>query len=130
MVLTGYPEERYALAMIRNGANGYLCKGCGRDELLLAVRTVAQGRRYLSQNMAELLADEVTGGNPELPHQQLSNENCKSFCDSPRASRFRPLAKRCTSASKPSAPIAPACSRKWASRVMPSWRPMPCATAC
>ena len=55
LVLTGYPEERFALAMIRNGADGYLCKECGRDELLQAVRTVAQGRRYLSPHMAELL---------------------------------------------------------------------------
>jgi len=79
LVLTGYPEERYALAMIRNGANGYLCKGCGRDELLMAVRTVAQGRRYLSQNMAELLADEVSGSSPEMPHQQLSERELQVF---------------------------------------------------
>lgn len=79
LVLTGYPEERFALAMIRNGANGYLCKECGRDELLRAVRTVAQGRRYLSPRLAELLAEEVAGGGPELPHQQLSEREMQVF---------------------------------------------------
>lgn len=79
LVLTGYPEERYALAMIRSGADGYLCKECSRDELLQAVRTVAQGRRYLSPHMAELLADEVTGSGPELPHQQLSERELQVF---------------------------------------------------
>ncbi len=79
LVLTGYPEERFALAMIRNGADGYLCKECGREELLQAVRTVAQGRRYLSPRMAELLADEVAGSGPELLHQQLSEREMQVF---------------------------------------------------
>lgn len=79
LVLTGYPEERYALTMIRNGADGYLCKQCARDELLQAVRTVAQGRRYVSPQMAQLLADEVAGGTPTVPHQQLSERELQVF---------------------------------------------------
>jgi DNA-binding NarL/FixJ family response regulator len=79
LILTGYPEERYALTMIRNGADGYLCKECGRDELIHAVRTVAQGRRYLSPHMVELLADEVAGGNPTSPHLQLSERELQVF---------------------------------------------------
>ncbi|MDP3514372.1 MAG: response regulator transcription factor [Sulfuritalea sp.] len=79
LVLTGFPEERYALAMIRNGADGYLCKECERDELLRAVRTVAQGRRYLSPRMAELLADELTGAGAAAPHQQLSERELQVF---------------------------------------------------
>ena len=79
LVLTGYPEERYALTMIRHGADGYLCKECGRDELLQAVRTVAQGRRYLSPHMAELLADEMVAGGPAAPHLQLSERELQVF---------------------------------------------------
>lgn len=85
LVLTGYPEERFALAMIRNGADGYLSKECGRDELLRAIRTVGQGRRYLSPRMAELLADEVIGGKgampdqPHPPHEQLSERELQVF---------------------------------------------------
>jgi len=79
LVLSGYPEERYAMAMIRHGADGYLCKECTRDELLQAVRTVAQGRRYLSSRMAELLADEVLGGAAAVPHQQLSERELQVF---------------------------------------------------
>lgn len=79
LVLTGYPEERYALAMIRHGADGYLCKECGREELLQAVRTVAQGRRYLSPRMTELLADEVAGGGSLHSHEQLSERELQVF---------------------------------------------------
>src|SRR5574340_392299 len=42
LVLSSFPEERYALAMIRNGASGYLCKDCEREELLGAIHAVAQ----------------------------------------------------------------------------------------
>lgn len=79
LVLTGYPEERYALAMIRHGADGYLCKECGQGELLQAVRTLAQGRRYLSPRMAELLADEVAGNGPGAAHEQLSERELQVF---------------------------------------------------
>jgi DNA-binding NarL/FixJ family response regulator len=79
LVLSGFPEERYALAMIRNGADGYLCKDCTREELVNAIRTVAQGRRYLSPRTAELLAQELTGGGASAPHEKLSDRELQVF---------------------------------------------------
>src|SRR5262245_60197082 len=55
LVLSGYPEDRYALTMIKNGADGYLCKDCERTDLLRAIHALAQGRRYVSRKTAELL---------------------------------------------------------------------------
>jgi len=68
LVLSGFPEERYALAMIRNGADGYLCKDCSRE-----------GRRYLSPRTAELLAEELTGGGGGAPHEKLSDRELQVF---------------------------------------------------
>ncbi len=79
LVLSGYPEDRYALSMIRNGANGYLCKDCDKDELLRAIRTVGRGKRYLSPKTAELLAEEVTGEAVPDPHQSLSEREFQVF---------------------------------------------------
>lgn len=79
LVLSGFPEERYALAMIRNGADGYLCKDCEREELIRAIRTVAQGRRYLSARTAELLAEELAGGSAAPAHEQLSERELQVF---------------------------------------------------
>ena len=79
LMLSGFPEERYALAMIRNGADGYLCKDCSRDELLQAIRTVAQGRRYLSPRTAELLAQELTGESTAAAHEKLSDRELQVF---------------------------------------------------
>jgi two-component system invasion response regulator UvrY len=71
LILSGYPEDRYALSMIKSGANGYLCKDCEQIDLLRAVRTVAQGRRYVSRKTAELLAEEVAGGPGGSPHESV-----------------------------------------------------------
>jgi len=79
LVLSGFPEDRYALAMIRNGADGYLCKDCTREELVNAIRTVAHGRRYLSPRTAELLAQELTGGGASAPHEKLSDRELQVF---------------------------------------------------
>lgn len=79
LVLSGFPEDRYALAMIRNGADGYLCKDCSREELLAAIHTVAQGRRYLSPRTAQLLAEELTGGGAIAPHEKLSDRELQVF---------------------------------------------------
>ena len=79
LVLSGFPEERYALSMIRNGADGYLCKDCTREELVGAIRTVAQGRRNLSPRTAELLARELTGETSAAPHEKLSDRELQVF---------------------------------------------------
>jgi two-component system, NarL family, invasion response regulator UvrY len=79
LILSGFPEESYALAMIKNGANGYLCKDCDRDELLRAIRMVATGRRYVSGRTAELLADEMSGERSGVLHDALSDRELQVF---------------------------------------------------
>lgn len=79
LVLSGYPEERYALTMIRNGADGYLCKDCEKNDLLIAIHTVARGRRYVSRRTAELLAGEMAGETPTPAHETLSERELQVF---------------------------------------------------
>ncbi len=78
-MLSGFPEGRYALTIIRNGADGYICKDCSRDELVHAIRTVAQGRRYLSPRTAELMAQQLSDGAPSAPHEKLSDRELQVF---------------------------------------------------
>ena len=79
LILSGFPEESYALAMIKNGANGYLCKDCEQEELLKAIHTVSLGRRYVSPRTAELLADEMSGGRSGELHEVLSDRELQVF---------------------------------------------------
>lgn len=79
LILSGFPEESYALAMIKNGANGYLCKDCERAELLRAIHMVSVGRRYVSPRTAELLADEMSGERSGVLHETLSDRELQVF---------------------------------------------------
>src|SRR5665811_2600639 len=45
LILSGYPEEHYAMNLIRQGASGYLNKECEPMEIVNAIRTIAVGRR-------------------------------------------------------------------------------------
>src|ERR1700733_7584870 len=56
LIMSGLPEEQYARNVLRAGASGYLSKGGTPEELLKAVRTVLQGRRYVSSALAEAMA--------------------------------------------------------------------------
>lgn len=79
LIISSFSEERYALPMIRNGASGYLCKDCDRQDLINAIHTVAQGRRYVSATTADLLAREMAGESNKPPHEQLSDREMQVF---------------------------------------------------
>lgn len=79
LILSGFPEESYALAMIKNGANGYLCKDCEQEDLLRAIHTVSNGRRYVSARTAELLAEEMSGERRGVLHEALSDRELQVF---------------------------------------------------
>lgn len=80
VMLSMHPEMQFAVHVLRAGASGYLCKDGGPDQLLQALRTVVQGRRYVSPTLAELLAADLTGDAPQAPHAKLSEREFQIFC--------------------------------------------------
>jgi len=72
LVLSMYPEEQYALASIRAGANGYVSKDIDAPELIKAIRQVAAGGRYLTANGAQKMLMHLGGGDDPAPHQKLT----------------------------------------------------------
>ncbi len=79
LVLSGYPEEHYAVNLIRQGASGYLNKGCEPATIVEAIRTVALGRRYISPTVAELLAKQLERREAAAPHELLSEREFQVF---------------------------------------------------
>jgi two-component system invasion response regulator UvrY len=79
LVLSGYPEHQYAVPLIRNGASGYLNKACEPGEICTAIRRVAQGGRYITPVVAELLASQVITPTPGGLHEQLSARELQVF---------------------------------------------------
>ena len=53
LVMSGLPEQQYAVNVLRAGASGYLSKDSAPEELMKAVRTVLAGRRYVSAALAD-----------------------------------------------------------------------------
>ena len=72
LVLSGYPEERYAINTLRAGASGFISKSAPPAELLKAIRRVAVGRRYVSETAANLITDELANPDGKLAHEALS----------------------------------------------------------
>jgi two-component system, NarL family, invasion response regulator UvrY len=81
LVLSTHPEEQYAIRAIKAGANGYLTKDHSPTELINAIRIIISGKRYISQALAELMANDVVQGNPsKSPHEDLSNREYQILC--------------------------------------------------
>jgi len=73
LILTMHPEEQYAIRALKAGASGYLNKNMDAAELVTATRKALMGRRYITPELAEKLAELVNSPTPDLPHQALSN---------------------------------------------------------
>ena len=78
LVLSGYPERQYALNVLRAGASGYIAKDAAPEDLLKAVRMVLQGRRYVSESLAELLLLDMDRADKPL-HSLLSDREFQIF---------------------------------------------------
>ncbi len=78
LVLSGYPERQYALNVLRAGASGYIAKDSEPEALLRAVRVVLQGRRYVSESLAELLLLDLDRADKPL-HSLLSDREFQIF---------------------------------------------------
>ena len=79
LILSGYPEEHYAINLIRQSENGYLNKECDPIEIVEAIRTISLGRRYLTPTVAELLAQQLNRKEDVPPHEQLSEREFQVF---------------------------------------------------
>lgn len=79
LILSMHPEERFAIRALREGASGYLTKEAAPEELARAIRKIATGRRYISQNLAEKIVEDLQSDNAALPHELLSEREYEIF---------------------------------------------------
>ena len=73
LMLSLYPEDQYAVRALRSGAMGYLNKSSAPEKLIEAVTRVASGKKFISPEVSQLLADRVSERMPDAPHELLSN---------------------------------------------------------
>ncbi|HEG44757.1 MAG TPA: response regulator transcription factor [Phycisphaerales bacterium] len=64
VALSMHSDKKFVTEMLKAGASGYLLKNCAFEELATAIRTVMDGKTYLSPAMAELIVDNYVRKNP------------------------------------------------------------------
>jgi len=79
LVVSMYPEDQYAMRALRAGAHGYVNKGGDPQLLVQAVRTVAQGRKYVTPEIAQMLVESLTAPVNESPHERLSDRELQTL---------------------------------------------------
>jgi two-component system invasion response regulator UvrY len=72
LMISVHPEDRYAVRCLRLGVDGYITKEAPPDLLVQAVRKVASGGKYVSAELAERLATDLSTGGERPPHETLS----------------------------------------------------------
>ena len=79
LVVSMYPEDQYAIRALRAGAYGYVNKGGDPQLIVQAVRTVAQGRKYVTPEIAQLLVESLTAPVSEHAHDKLSDRELQTL---------------------------------------------------
>jgi two-component system, NarL family, invasion response regulator UvrY len=79
LIMSMYPEEQYALRVLKAGASGYLRKESIDDDLIKAIETVRIGRKFITTSIAEKLANALDIETIGPPHESLSNREFDVF---------------------------------------------------
>ena len=73
IILSIHPENQYSLRVLKAGGNGYLSKDCPHADFLHAVKTVLNGKKYISAELAEQLATRFDSGVDKERHELISD---------------------------------------------------------
>jgi two-component system, NarL family, invasion response regulator UvrY len=79
LFLSMYPENTFAVPLLRAGASGYLSKTAPPDELIRAVRLAGSGQKYIAPAVAELLCANIGSPAEPTPHLKLSPREMQIF---------------------------------------------------
>lgn len=79
LILSMFDAKQYAVRAIRNGASGYLNKESAPTELIAAINTISKGRRYVTAELAELLADSLDEDPHKFAHESLSDREFQTL---------------------------------------------------
>lgn len=77
LILSIFPEDLYAVRVLKAGAAGYMNKNAAPEELITAVQRIKLGRKYITPEIAEKLLE--TPASEKKPHELLSNREFEIF---------------------------------------------------
>lgn len=80
LILSMFSEDQYGLRAIKAGASGYLKKVSAPTELVVAIRKIVSGRKYINPDLAEKLAENLGGDKQNILHEKLSDREYQIMC--------------------------------------------------
>jgi len=96
LVVSMYPEDQYAIRALKAGAYGYVNKGGDPAALVQAVRTVAQGRKYVTPEIAQMLVESLTAPEVANAHEKLSDRELQTLVMIASGKRLADIANELT----------------------------------
>lgn len=79
LIMSMYPEDQYALRVLKAGASGYLEKETVHENIIKAIQTVQLGKKFITPTVAEKLANAFNDNNKKQPHELLSDREFDVF---------------------------------------------------
>jgi DNA-binding NarL/FixJ family response regulator len=80
IVLSMHPTDQYAVRVLKAGASGYITKESAPEELVSAIKKAYRREKYISPEVAELLAQYIEQETSSVPHKILSDREFEVFC--------------------------------------------------
>jgi two-component system, NarL family, invasion response regulator UvrY len=77
LILSIYPEDLYAVRVLKAGASGYMNKNAAPDELITAVQRILSGKKYITPEIGEKLL--IHFDTDKKPHELLTNREFEIF---------------------------------------------------
>ncbi|HKP36496.1 MAG TPA: response regulator transcription factor [Pyrinomonadaceae bacterium] len=80
LVLSIYPEDQFAVRVLKSGASGFLSKDAAPEQLSIAIRKILQGSRYITERTADLLLQTWEDTHDSHLHEKLSDREFQILC--------------------------------------------------
>lgn len=93
LMVSMFPEDQYAIRCLKAGAQGYLNKAGDPSDLITAVRTVAQGRKYVTPNVAQMLVENLSAPENTSLHASLSERELQTLLKIASGKRLSDIAE-------------------------------------
>ncbi len=93
LVVSMFPEDQYAIRCLKAGAQGYLNKAGDPADLITAVRMVAQGRKYVTPAVAQMLVDHLNTPENISLHASLSERELQTLLKIASGKRLSDIAE-------------------------------------
>lgn len=72
LVLSMFDEERYVTKVCEAGANGYILKDTGKEELVRAIKVVFSGKPFYSSEISQIIIENHLNGDNKIGEMQTS----------------------------------------------------------